>query len=211
MQEMQVQSLSQEDPLEEEMATHSSVLAWRIPRTQEPGRPQSMGSQRVRHDWATITHSEDSAGASLVAQWWRICLQCRRHMRCCFDPWLGKIPCRSTWQSTPAFLPGESHGQREEPGVLQSMGSQRVRHNWVIEHTGACTHTHTHTHTQNSPTQPASCSIHQGGCQPLEQNWGEVLSSDSQGSSESASHRHVTSPQGKLRLLPSYVGKDAEC
>ena len=150
MQEMQVQSLSQEDPLEEEMATHSSVLAWRIPRTQAPGRLQSMGSQRVRHDWATITHSEDSAGASLVAQQWRICLQCRRHMRCCFDPWVGKIPWRSAWQSTPAFLPGESHGQREEPGVLQSMGSQRVRHNWVIEHTGACTHTH-RTHLLNQP------------------------------------------------------------
>ena len=51
-QEMQVLSLGQEDPLEEEMATHSSILAWRIPRTEEPGRLQSMGSQRVRHDWA---------------------------------------------------------------------------------------------------------------------------------------------------------------
>ena len=49
-QEMQVLSLGQEDPLEEEMATHSSILAWRIPRTEEPGRLQSMGSQRVRHD-----------------------------------------------------------------------------------------------------------------------------------------------------------------
>ena len=44
-----VQSLSQEDPLEKEMATHSSVLAWRIPRTEEPGGLQSMGSQGVRH------------------------------------------------------------------------------------------------------------------------------------------------------------------
>ena len=46
-----------EDPLEKEMATHSSILAWRIPWTEEPGRLQSMGSQRVRHDLATITHS----------------------------------------------------------------------------------------------------------------------------------------------------------
>ena len=52
-----VQSLGGEDPLEKEMATHSSILAWRIPWTQEPGRLQSMGSQRVRHDLATITHS----------------------------------------------------------------------------------------------------------------------------------------------------------
>ena len=57
MQEMLVQSLGQEDPLEEEMATHSSILAWRIPWTEEPGGLQSMGSQRVRHDWATNTHT----------------------------------------------------------------------------------------------------------------------------------------------------------
>ena len=50
MQEMWVQSLCWEVPLEKEMATHSSILAWRIPWTEEPGRPQSMGSQRVRHD-----------------------------------------------------------------------------------------------------------------------------------------------------------------
>ena len=43
----------QEDPLEKEMATHSSILAWKIPWTEEPGGLQSMGSQRVRHDWAT--------------------------------------------------------------------------------------------------------------------------------------------------------------
>ena len=45
-----VQSLGQEDPLEEGMATHSSILAWRIPWTEEPGGLQSIGSQRVRHD-----------------------------------------------------------------------------------------------------------------------------------------------------------------
>ena len=45
-----VQSLGQEDPLEKERATHSSILAWKIPRMEEPGRLQSMGSQRVRHD-----------------------------------------------------------------------------------------------------------------------------------------------------------------
>ena len=50
MQETQVQSLGREDLLEEEMATHSSILAWRIPWTEEPGRLQFMGSQRVKHD-----------------------------------------------------------------------------------------------------------------------------------------------------------------
>ena len=47
MQETQVQSLGWEDPLEKEMATHSSILAWKIPWTEEPSRLQSMGSQRV--------------------------------------------------------------------------------------------------------------------------------------------------------------------
>ena len=50
MQETQVRSLSQEDPLEKEMATHSSILAWRIPWTEEPGGLQSMWSHRVGHD-----------------------------------------------------------------------------------------------------------------------------------------------------------------
>ena len=45
-----VQSLGREDPLEKEMATHSSILAWKIPWTEEPGRLQSMGLQRVGHD-----------------------------------------------------------------------------------------------------------------------------------------------------------------
>ena len=50
MQETQVRSLGWEDPLEKEMATHSSILAWKIPRTEEPGRLQSIRSQRVGHD-----------------------------------------------------------------------------------------------------------------------------------------------------------------
>ena len=50
MKETQVRSLGQEDPLEKGMATHSSILVWRIPWTEEPGRLQSLGSQRDRHD-----------------------------------------------------------------------------------------------------------------------------------------------------------------
>ena len=49
-QETWVQALGQENPLEKEMATHSSILAWEIPWTEEPGRLQSMGSQRIGHD-----------------------------------------------------------------------------------------------------------------------------------------------------------------
>ena len=55
MEETQVPSLDQEDPLEKEMAAHSSILAWRILWTEEPGRLQSMGSQRVGYDWVTNT------------------------------------------------------------------------------------------------------------------------------------------------------------
>ena len=51
MQETRVQALGWEDPLEKEMATHSSTIAWKIPWTEEPGRLQSMGSQTVGHDW----------------------------------------------------------------------------------------------------------------------------------------------------------------
>ena len=53
MWETRVQSLGWEDLLEKEMATHFSILAWKIPWTEEPGRLQSMGLRRVRHDWAT--------------------------------------------------------------------------------------------------------------------------------------------------------------
>ena len=81
MQETLVQSLGQEELLEKGMATHSSTLAWKIPWTEEPSRLQSMGSQRVRHNWVT--------SLSLFT----------------FMHW------RRRWQPTPVFLPGESQGQ----------------------------------------------------------------------------------------------------
>ena len=60
VQEMRVQSLGQEDPLEEEMATHSSILAWRIPWTEDPGGLQFMGMQRAGHD--LVTEQTGSSG-----------------------------------------------------------------------------------------------------------------------------------------------------
>ena len=56
-QETQVQFLGQEDPLELETATYSSILAWEIPWTEEPVRLQSVGLQRVRHNYATTEHA----------------------------------------------------------------------------------------------------------------------------------------------------------
>ena len=73
-QEVRVPTLGRDDPLEEGAATHSSVLAWRIPQTEEPGRLQSAGLQRVRHsyrDWAR-THEEPLA--SVMGQ--ALCLTC---------------------------------------------------------------------------------------------------------------------------------------
>ena len=58
IQETQVQSLGWEDPLEKEMAIHSSTIAWKIPWTEEPGGLQSIGLQRVRHDLVTKTTSK---------------------------------------------------------------------------------------------------------------------------------------------------------
>ena len=54
VQETQIQSQGQEDPLEKGMATYSSILAWRIPWTEKPGRLQSMGLQKVGQDWVTL-------------------------------------------------------------------------------------------------------------------------------------------------------------
>ena len=61
--------------------------------------------------------------------------QCRRHKRCGFDPWVGKIPWSRAWQSTPVCLPGESHGQRDMVGY--GPWGHRVRHDW-------CDLAHTH-------------------------------------------------------------------
>ena len=71
MRETQVQFLGWEDPLEKEMATHSSTLAWRIPWTEECGRLHSMGLQRVGHDWATSL----SLFLSIRQGWQRILCQ----------------------------------------------------------------------------------------------------------------------------------------
>ena len=61
MQEMQVRSLGQEDPLEEGMATHLSLLAWEIPWTEDPGGLQSIGLQRIRHDLVTKEQQQTHA------------------------------------------------------------------------------------------------------------------------------------------------------
>ena len=82
MQETWVRSLGREDPLEKEMATHSSTLAWKIPWTEEPGELQSMGSQWIKHDWATslyfLTFMEERRNKNESLKWQKSC-NCRNY------------------------------------------------------------------------------------------------------------------------------------
>ena len=111
--------------LEKEMATHSSVLAWRIPGTEKPSGLLSMGLHRVGHDWSDLAAAAAPKGSSqalpLWLSWYRIRLQCRRPG---FDPWVGKMPWRTDRLPTPVFWPGEFHG-------LYSPWGCRVRHDWL--------------------------------------------------------------------------------
>ena len=70
--------LGWEDPLEEGMVTHASILAWRIPWTKEPDKLQSLGSQRVRHDWVTDTHTHTQATITTIS-FWNICITPQRN------------------------------------------------------------------------------------------------------------------------------------
>ena len=130
MQETRVRSLSWEDPLEKEMATHCSILAWKISWTEESGGLQSMGLQRVGHDWVTNTYLLTYLYVSIFpggSVGKKICLQGKRPG---FDPWVVKIAWRRKWQPIPV-LPCLKISMNRRAGSLQSMGSQRVRHDCV--------------------------------------------------------------------------------
>ena len=102
VQETRVWSLGQEDPLEKGMAIQCSILAWRIPWTEEPGRLQSMGSQRVGHDWSDFS-TQAHAGSSCP---WYIVI-CLWRMPWCW--WLkntGDFPLYGSSRNTLAFLWG---------------------------------------------------------------------------------------------------------
>ena len=144
MQETWVQAPGWEDPLQQGMATHSSFLAWRIPWTEQLGRLQSVGSQRVEQLTLSLislnklcwdfpggpvvkTSCSNAGSAGLIPVWGvksfpggtsgkePIC-HCRRYKRHRFDPWVWKIPWRREWLPILVFLPGESHGQRSLAG-----------------------------------------------------------------------------------------------
>ena len=104
MRETWVWSLGQEDPLEKEMATHSSTLAWKIPWMEESRRLQSMGSQRVELDMTEWLHFHFYTSFILI------------YSEKAMVPHSSILAWKIPWM--------------EEPGGLQSMGSQRVGHDW---------------------------------------------------------------------------------
>ena len=167
-QETWVRFLSWEDPLEEGMATHSSILAWRIPRTEEPGGLQFMESQRVRHDWATEHEGNLPTGGKQVV---KENTQCpspaqpeNQHRRCLEWLWPiyfmepeGKsviIPKGTEWTACQKMVTGVNSGRRDSL-VWKWRVKQRTKNcrkengwsgrwgGWVSEtdqHPGRCSH-----------------------------------------------------------------------
>ena len=145
--------MGREDPLEKEMAIHSGTLAWKIPWTEKPGRLQSMGLQRDRHNWATSLSYFLPFSLSFL-QWiqspsFNAHIHFNQHQSYFRAPrWLviKNPPANSGDIGDTGLIPGMGRSpggmathssilawrlpQTEKPGELQSIGSQRVRHNW---------------------------------------------------------------------------------
>ena len=129
--------------LEKEMATHSSVLAWRIPGTGEPDGLPSMGSHRVRHNWSDL-----AAAASLVAQSVKN-LPAVQETRVQSVGWEDPLEKATAIHSS---ILAWKISWTEEPGGLQSMGSQRVGHDWA-------TNTNTSYYARQSKESRLNCTI----------------------------------------------------
>ena len=128
MRETQVWSLGKEDPLEKEMATHSSTLAWKIPWMEEPGRLQSMGSRRVRHDWATSLSLSHYDGGNEDN-----------------GDFLQKVPCMHCYTQCPqpCSRPPPTHATTRDSWILMGKSGLvscgvTAHFSWVLEHTWFC-------------------------------------------------------------------------
>ena len=133
MQETQVQSLGQEDPLEKGMAPHSSILAWRIPWTEEPGELQSMGLQRVGHDWVcahTHTPLRNEYISFLVAQM----IKNPTAMQETWVQSLGQEDPLEKGMATHSSILAWRTPWTEEPGGLQSHGVAKSQ-TWLSDRT----------------------------------------------------------------------------
>ena len=129
MRETQIWSLGWEDPLEKEMKTHSSTLAWKIPWTEEPGGLQCMGSQRVQHDWANSVFFFMNPGGISGKEPTCQCRRCRRRVLSLDQ----EYPLEKEMATHSSILAWKIPWT-EEPGGLRSMGSQRVGHDWANLH-----------------------------------------------------------------------------
>ena len=130
MQEMQVWSLGQEDPLEKEMATHSSILAWRIPWTEEPGGLQSVGLQRVGHNletkppphlWPSLEEHSFPGGSD------------GKESACNVGDPGQEEPVKKGLATHAIFLPGEFHGQRSLVGHSPSSCKELDMNTWLSD------------------------------------------------------------------------------
>ena len=147
MWEFWVQSLGREDSLEKEMATHFSTLAWKIPWTDEPGRLQSMGLQRVRHDWVTSLSLTNTLflDKKLFSVFHHYRLDCKwtslNLMFVYFQGFLGgsagKESTCKVWSLGWEDLLEKGMATHSSilvwriPWTVWSLGSQRVGHDWV--------------------------------------------------------------------------------
>ena len=142
MQETRVRSLSWEDPQQKEMATHSSIHTWRIPWTEETGGLQSIGSQKVGHDWGdlacahahTHTHTHTHPCFYYCYLMWRVDTlekTCGERLNAGgegdYKGWNGWIASLIQW--TCVWASSRKWWRTGKPDLLQSMGLQRIRHN----------------------------------------------------------------------------------
>ena len=124
MQETWVRSLGWEGPLEKEMATHSNILAWRIPWTEKPGRLQYMGSQRVGQDWATsLSLSENKEGITLDKEIWS---GERQTSSLCHGDF-PHTPCSLLWQWCPDVALDQFHALTSSPRLTETRPQMRVQ------------------------------------------------------------------------------------
>jgi len=127
------QSLGWEDPLEKEMATHSNTLAWKIPWSEEPGRLQSMGSQRVRHNWTTSLSFFFISSATILSELPDRIIQVKNlpAMQETHVQSLGQKDPMEKGMANPYSILTWRILWSEEPGQLQSMRSQKVGPDWA--------------------------------------------------------------------------------
>ena len=182
MWETRVWSLGREDPLEKEMATHSSTLAWKIPWTEEPGMLQSMGSQRVGHEWTTslsfflhqIPGDQRWFHNSVFCFYWSIvAIQhyfsfcCTKVNQFCMHMCLVAQSCLTLCHPMDCSLPGSSVREISQTSILEwvaissARGSSRPRDRTQVSYNSCIADRFFTTEPPGKPNEPTVC-IKQG-------------------------------------------------